>query len=116
MGDARMRAAVARYTSTLRFHQQSVVYLRQLLPRLEEHAGFRYELNPETRRTRQLVDLEQVRSNPLVMSKLALATNVQGIALVLRQRNLKRAIEMCSEIGRVAGTNCRLDRPPPSFD
>ena len=117
MGDAQMRASIANYNSTLQFHRESVDYFRQLMARLEESAALTYAFDPASpRRMRLDVDLAALKGDAALKEKLALVANVQMIALVVRERNLKRATEMCREIGTVAGRPCRTDRPPPSFD
>jgi hypothetical protein len=116
IGDPQMRTAVARYNATLKFHRESVEYLRQSLPRLDQFEALSYTFDPAKRRAGLIVDFAKLEKDQLLKEELALAANAQTIALVLRQRNLKRAIEMCQEIGRIAGQPCRLDRPAPSFD
>ena len=117
MGDAQMRTSVARYSSTLKFHRESIDYLRQRLPKLEDSNALTYVFDSASPGQIRLdIDVAAFRSDAALQEKLALAANMQTIALVLRKRNLKRAIEMCQEIARVAGRPCRTDRPPPSFD
>ena len=117
MGDAQMRASVASYNSSLKFHRETIDYFRQLMPRLEDSRALTYAFDARSRQQLRLdVDLPALRADAVLQEKLALVANVQTTALVLRKRNLKRAIEMCREIGRVAGRACKTDRPPPSFD
>jgi hypothetical protein len=116
IGDPRMRTAVARYNATLKFHRESIEYLRQSLPKLQEFDALEYTFDPAAGRTRLTVDFAKLGNDARLREELAVVANTQGIAMVLRKRNLKRAIEMCEEIGRVAGRRCRLDRPPPSFN
>lgn len=117
MGDPQMRSAVARYYSTLGFHRESVEYIRRSMPSLRPVDGLRYTFDPASQgRMRLVVDFAKLENDAAALEDLAFVASAQSIAMVLRQRTLKRAVEMCEQIGRVADRPCRLDRPPPSFD
>lgn len=117
LGDWQMRSAIARYNATLKFHRESVEYLRLLLPKLEQFEALKYEFDPIGRsRARLVVDFAKLERDVTLQETLALTADMQNLALILRERNLKRAIEMCREIGRIAGLPCNLDRSQPSFD
>lgn len=117
IGDPQMRTTVARYYSTLGFHRESVEYIRSNLPSLREVDALKFTFDPAAPgRVRLAVDFAKLEKDTTALEALAFVAGAQSIASVLRQRNLKRAIEMCQQIGRVAGRPCRLDRPPPSFD
>ena len=47
---------------------------------------------------------------------VALLADGQRIRLLITQRALKGASEMCVELGRSIGRRCNLNLPPPSFD
>jgi hypothetical protein len=112
-----MRTAVARYHSTLGFHRESIEFIRRTLPSLRAIDALRFTFDPKVPGlTRLVVDFTKLENDDSALEDLAFVANAQSIATILRRRNLKRAIEMCQQIGRVAGRPCRLDRPPPSFD
>jgi hypothetical protein len=117
MGDPQMRAAVAKYEATLKFHRESIEYLRGRMPSLDEAPAFRFSFDSASRGPARLdIDFNELTHDQGLQEKLALVAEMQSIALVLRQRNLKRAIEMCQEIARFAGRPCNINRPLPSFD
>ena len=117
LGDLQLRSAIARYRATLQFHRESIEYLRQMMPQFEETRAFHYAYSStEPLPARLSVDFAALERDGVLQEKLATLANRQRIFLVLRERNLKRAIEMCREIARVARRACDLHRPLPNFD
>jgi hypothetical protein len=117
MGDPELRSAIARYRAALLFHTQTVDYLRQRMPKLEEYEAFQFVFDSaQPRPTTLKVDFGALERDAALQEKLAMVADWQNVALVLRERNLKRAQEMCREIGRVAGRPCDLQRAQKSFD
>jgi hypothetical protein len=117
IGDPQMRTAVARYYSTLGFHRESVEYLRRSLPDVRGVDGLNFMFDPAAPgQMRLVVDFTKLEKDAAALEDLAFVASAQSIAMVLRKRNLKRAIEMCKQIGRVASRPCQLDQPTPSFD
>lgn len=62
------------------------------------------------------VDFEALANDQLLQEKLALLADGQRIRLLITQRALNGASEMCVELGRFVGKACNLRLPPPTFD
>lgn len=117
IGDLRLRSAIARYRATLKFHGEIVSDMREAAPALENHAALLYQFSATGRqRVRLNVDFAALANDQLLQEKLALLADGQRIRLLITQRALKGASEMCVELGRSIGRRCNLNLPPPSFD
>lgn len=117
IGDLRLRSAIARYRATLQFHREIINDIRGSAPALENHAALRYQFSPTGRQRVQLaVDFEALANDQLLQEKLALLADGQRIRLLITQRALNGASEMCVELGRFVGKACNLRLPPPTFD
>jgi hypothetical protein len=117
IGDVRLRSAIARYRATLKFHDDIISSLRATMPTLEDHAALNYRFSAKGRRRVRLdVDFEALAKDQLLQERLALLAEGQRIRLLITQRALKGASEMCVELGRFVGRACNLNRAPPTFD
>lgn len=117
IGDVGLRSAIAKYRSTLNFHRETINFIRELDPALEEHAAFDYQYRTTGRqRVGLAVDFDALRADRLLQEKLALLADRQRIRMLITERALKSATNMCVELGRFVGRRCNLDLPPPTFD
>jgi hypothetical protein len=117
IGDVRLRSAIARYRATLKFHGEVINAGRESSPTLEDHRAFHYKFSATgSQRAKLDVDFEALGLDKLLQEKLALLADGQRIRLLITQRALKGASEMCLELGRFVGRRCNLNLPPPTFD